>query len=110
MMALPDAMKLGYTIDRINNDGNYEPGNMRWTTKEIQNRNRRSNRGLRYIGVSIHQNAYKGKKYKAKFISYIYFNRKHVHIGTFETAIEAAKARDKYIIDNNLSGFALNFT
>jgi hypothetical protein len=31
----------GMTLDRINNDGNYEPGNVRWTDWETQNTNRR---------------------------------------------------------------------
>ena len=41
MMALPDAMKEGYTIDRIENDGNYEPGNVKWSDWAEQNNNRR---------------------------------------------------------------------
>jgi hypothetical protein len=32
----------GMTLDRINNDGHYEPGNVRWATWSEQNKNRRS--------------------------------------------------------------------
>ena len=39
---LPKHGKKGYTIDRINNDGNYEPGNIRYATKEQQTENSRT--------------------------------------------------------------------
>jgi hypothetical protein len=43
----PDSME---SIDRINNDGDYEPGNVRWATKADQNRNSRANRMVEVNG------------------------------------------------------------
>lgn len=32
-----------HTLDRIDNEKGYEPGNVKWSTREEQNRNKRSN-------------------------------------------------------------------
>ena len=72
----------GMTIDRINPDGNYEPGNCRWANRVTQGRNK-ATKG-RACGVNR-----SGKKWKA----YISTPRKKIYLGTFEDWFDAVCAR-----------------
>lgn len=47
-----------HSLDRIDNDGHYEPGNVRWATRVRQNRNARSNRILEFNGQAMCVNAW----------------------------------------------------
>ena len=101
------AMSNGYSdelsIDRIDNNGNYEPNNCKWSTQIIQSRNQRIKRNNTsgYKGCSFDKSL---KKYRA----YIRVDGKHKHIGLYPTAEDGAVAYNNYIIANDLEGFPLN--
>lgn len=64
-----DAPFDGATVDRIDNDGDYEPGNVQWSTWVEQNRNQRNAPGLRTHCPQRHEytpentRVSKGKRY-----------------------------------------------
>ena len=42
-----------HSIDRIDSDGDYSPDNCKWSTRQEQVRNRRSNRNITYRGETL---------------------------------------------------------
>ena len=97
--ALSNGYEESLTIDRIDPNGNYEPSNCRWTTKDIQAQNTAllgKNNTSGYRGVSFY-------KRNNKWGANICVNSKQLFLGLFKTALEAAKAYDNYIKENSLS-------
>lgn len=71
-----------HSLERIDNDGNYEPGNIRWATKDIQQHNRRCFGKSGVKGVYLY-----GNRWTAKI-------QRHgvtTHLGYFDTKEEASE-------------------
>jgi hypothetical protein len=77
-----------YTLDRINVNGNYEPGNVRWATRRTQAINKRipkqNKTGI--VGVWLNEQ-------KKRWVARICVNNKQVHLITTTDFFEACCAR-----------------
>lgn len=76
----------GAELDRIDNNGNYEPNNVRWVDHRTNSNNRRKyHNKTGYTGVTYKPNS---DKYQAQ----LYKNKKFIYLGLFDTPEEAYKA------------------
>ena len=83
------------TIDRIDPAKGYSPDNCRFADYSTQAANRKITKQNKsgYIGVCFHSGAWRAT---------VMWNRKQVNIGRFSDPVDAAIARDAYIIENEL--------
>ncbi len=93
--------KENLSLDRIDNNKNYERGNLRWATKTVQVQNTKK---LRKTNTSGYRGVFLDKRHKGltPYFSNIRVNGTRKHLGMFKTPLEASYAYDKYIKDNNL--------
>ncbi len=85
---------IGYTLDRIDNNGNYEPGNCRWASRQTQTLNSRKQKGTasQYKGVTF-------MKDRQKWKATLRRDKTETHLGFFINELDAAIAYQKAAIE-----------
>ncbi len=79
-----------YSLERPNNDGNYEAGNVVWATRSEQQKNKRpfTHRNRRGKGYNWHEAS-------KKWIARIKYMGKAFYLGVFEKESDAKAAYEK---------------
>ncbi|MEX0779226.1 MAG: hypothetical protein WD037_05805 [Balneolales bacterium] len=88
-----DRPSLNHSIDRIDNNGNYELSNCKWSTWEEQNKNKRLPKKIK-TNTSGHTGVYQIKSTK-KWAAELRVGGKLKYIGCFKNIQEAVQARDQ---------------
>lgn len=102
--ALENGYEDSLTIDRIDGNKGYCPENCRWVPKYKQFANQEGRKG-KLIGVKYRPYKTHDEVKNRHYVATIQNGRKtSIFVGAYHTPIEAAFARDFYLMDNDLLG------
>ena len=77
-----------HTLERKNNNGNYEVGNVKWATRSEQQRNKETYTTYNRVG-----RGYTWSKQRRKWVAMIYFLGEQIYLGAY---VEEKKAQQAY--------------